>query len=103
MYGACCKSVIIYLVCTLNATLLFKVWLCSGTCVCVCACTQQMHRVTEDGKHGSDNIRQAMWKHFKGVYCSLRGRRRQLITTAISHSLSLISHFLIRGRHYYRE
>lgn len=50
--------------------------------------------------HVRDNIRGACWKHFKGVFCSLGVRRRQLITTEISHSLSLISHFLITDRQY---
>lgn len=90
------SSIIIHWVHHLNFILQFTFECrCTHLFVLYNTCT-----VTENRKHVRDNIRRARWKHFKGVYCSLRGRRRWLITTAISYFPSFISHFLITGRRF---
>lgn len=66
-----------------------------------CALDSKIHTQLQGTGSVRGDIRRAGWKHFKGARCfPPRGRRRRLITSAISPSPSPISHFLITGGRY---
>lgn len=84
----------------LKLPLLTPSHVCGRVEIIISMCCSAYAQTDNDVKHVRNNIKWARLKYFKGVYCSPGGGRRWLITTANSHPPSLISHFLITGKHY---